>query len=151
MSLQRLLAILALCLLFAAPAHAKKGIMVFNTGDELFSVAPFPADVVKDSPAAKDYQAGYKCSHFGLLWADVWTWDCKLVAVTGEDSYASLPEDVANKLTADPQYAFSKAKRGFWNHYAFWTLIGGILLFFVWGMVSGSKEKEPEAGEAAAS
>jgi hypothetical protein len=71
----------------------------------------------------------------------VCTWDCKLVAVTGEDSYASLPEDIVSKLTADLQYAFSKAKRGFWNYYAFWTLIGGILLFFGWGIVSGAREK----------
>jgi hypothetical protein len=139
-SIQKLLAVLFFSLLFAMPAHARKGFALFNTGDELFAVADFPADIVKDNPKAKDMQAGYKCSHFGLFYADVWTWDCKLVAMKGDDSYSDLPADLASKLSSDPQYAFSKAQRGFWNHYAFWTALGTLALL----IVIGSRLPDPE-------
>lgn len=114
----------------SAPALAKKGVVVVNTGDELFAVAPFPADVVKQYPRTADIQVGYKCSHFGLFWADVWTWNCQLVAVTGENSYADLPPAIHDQLAADPRYAFGEAKRGYWNHYGFPTLVLGLLALF---------------------
>jgi len=139
MSIQRLLAVLALCLFAAMPAHARRGFALINTGDELFEVAPFPADVVRAIPAAVSSQVGYKCSHFGLFWADIWTWDCKLVAVTGENSYGDLPDELVAKLAADPQYAMSNAKRGFWNHYVFWSLVGAFAAFVLFAMITGKK------------
>jgi hypothetical protein len=53
MTIARLRAIVVMCLLFAAPAHAKKGIMLFNTGDELFSIAPFQLILSKTVPLLK--------------------------------------------------------------------------------------------------
>jgi hypothetical protein len=148
MPIQRLLAVLALCLFAAMPAHARRGIALVNTGDELFEVAAFPADVVRAIPAAGNSKVGYKCSHFGLFWADIWTWDCKLVAVTGEDTYGNLPDDLVVKLAADPQYAIGNAKRGFWNHYAFWGLIGAIVAFAVYAMLPGKKPDAEAPGTA---
>jgi hypothetical protein len=143
MSIQRLLAIVALCLFAAMPAHARRGFALINTGDELFEVAEFPAEIVKAIPAAASAKVGYKCSHFGLFWADIWTWDCKLVAVTGDNSYGDLPDDLVAKLATDSQYAMSHARRGFWNHYAFWSLIGAFAAFMVFAMFTG---KRPAAG-----
>jgi hypothetical protein len=136
----RLLAALALCMAFAMPAHAKKGFAFINTGDELFEVAGFPQEIVKSFPQAATLKAGYKCSHFGIFWADIWTWDCKLVAVTGENSYADLPGEVSSRLATDPQYSFSQAKRGFWNHYAFWLLLALGLLYLGWSALSGRSQ-----------
>jgi hypothetical protein len=137
-------AALALCVLLSAPAHAKRGGGIINTGDELFTVGDFPADIVKDNPAAKTAKVGYKCSHFGLFWADVWTWDCKLVAVTGTNSYADLPAGITANLATNPSYAFSKAERGLWNKYAFWTLVLGGLALLAFVKFSG-KGKQADA------
>ena len=123
MFIRQLLIILALSLFFAAPAHAKRGLAIINTGDELFEVAEFPEEVIKIAPGARTAKIGYKCSHFGIFWADIWTWDCKMVAVTGENSYGDLPPNIASMLDTNPAYTLSKAKRGFWNHYAFPTLL----------------------------
>ncbi len=142
MFLKRLLLILALCLVAASPAHAKRGLLLINTGDELFEVSPFPDDVIKDLPGAKDAKVGYKCSHFGLFWADVWTWDCKMVAVLGEDSYADMPNELATRFGADPQYGMNHAKRGFWNHYAFWLLVGVFVVVVALGVLPGKKKAD---------
>ena len=100
-------------------ADAKGGFALINTGDDLFEVADLPAAILKDFSSAKDAKAGYKCSRFGLFWADIETWDCQLVAVTGENSYGTLPHEVVSKLEADSQHKLSNAVRDFWNHYAF--------------------------------
>ena len=141
MFIRQLLIILALSLFFAAPAHAKRGIAIINTGDELFEVADFPDDVIKIAPGARNAKVGYKCSHVGLFWADIWTWDCKMVAVTGDNSYGDLPPDIAAMLDTNPAYTLRKAKRGFWNHYAFPTLLFGIAAFAVFGWFKRDKEE----------
>lgn len=146
---RRSLAILALCLVAAAPAHAKRGIVFINTGSELFEVADFPPEVLKPGAGVPGMKAGYKCSHFGVFWADVWTWDCQLVAVTGDNSYADLPADVAAQLKGDSRYALKNAHRGFWNHYAFWTLVIGFVALVVLGKFVGKKQ-EASPAEAAA-
>lgn len=146
MSVRLLFATVALCLgVIATPAHAKRGIGVINTGDELFEVAPFPAEIVAVIPQAKDLKIGYKCSHFGIFWADVWTWDCKLVGVEGENSYTDLPEAMRTQLAADPQYAYSHAKRGLWNHYGFWAVLGAFAVFVGFGVLTGNKKTSATA------
>lgn len=146
MTFQKFLSILGFSLLVALPAQAAKIPMFFSTGDELFTVADFPAEILKENPGAKDLKAGYKCSHFALFGADVWTWDCKLVGVSGEKSYSDLPSDLASKLAGDPAYGFSKAERGFWNKYAFWGLIGAFLLYLgVSTMMGKTKENTAPA------
>ena len=146
MSVRMLVVAAALCLGFAAsPAHAKRGIAVINTGNELFEVAPFPADVIAAIPQTKNLKVGYKCSHFGIFWADVWTWDCKLVGVEGENSYTDLPEALRTKLAAEPQYAYSHAKRGLWNHYGFWAVLAAFAVFVGFGAVTGRKASPASA------
>lgn len=148
MSVRLMFATAALCLgVVATPAHAKRGIGVINTGEELFEVAPFPAEVIAANPQAKDLKVGYKCSHFGVFWADVWTWDCQLVGVEGENSYTSLPDALRTKLSADPQYDYGHAKRGLWNHYGFWAALAAMGAFFGIGAVVGRK-KSSEAATA---
>jgi len=146
MSVRLMFATAALCLgVVATPAHAKRGIGVINTGEELFEVAPFPTEVLADM--TNDLKVGYKCSHLGVFWADVWTWDCQLVAVKGENSYTNLPEELRTKLSADPQYDYSHAKRGLWNHYGFWAALAAAAAFFGIGAVVGKKKS---SGAAAA-
>lgn len=146
MSVRLLFATVALCLgVLATPAHAKRGIGVINTGDELFEVGPFPAEIVAAIPQTKDLKVGYKCSHFGIFWADVWTWDCKLVGVEGENSYTDLPDTMRTQLGADPHYAYSQAKRGLWNHYGFWAVIAAFAVFVGFGALTGRKQSSAAA------
>ena len=145
MSFQKILSILSFSLLVALPAQAAKMPLFFSTGDALFTVADFPAELLKENPGAKDLKAGYKCSHFALFGANAWTWGCTMVGVSGEKSYSDLPADVASKLAGDPAYGFSKAERGFWNKYAFWSIVGAFALFVAFGAMVGKSKDETAA------
>lgn len=129
-------------LLYSQPTHAK-GVFIFNHGDELFEVAPFPAEIAAVLPDTKTYKVGYKCSHVGLFWADAWTWGCKMVAANVEGkSYGDLPAEIVAQLEAKPEFAFSKAQRSFWNHYGFALLVAGLLGIMIYGKFSNRKDEE---------
>lgn len=136
--------LLILCLALPAFAEAKPGLIVFNYGEELFELPPIAA-----LPAGKAEGAGaklgYKCSHFGIMWADVWTWDCRPVLIAGEDRYLELPPAAASVMTADPRSRFSKVKRSFWNKYAFWVALAGLL---VWQLHWYRRRASPLRGPA---
>ena len=69
------------------------------------------------------------CKRFGLFGADVWTWDCHMLAgQVAAESYADLPASYAQRLEA--QFPMSQAKRGFWNHYGIVSLL---TLLIGWG------------------
>jgi hypothetical protein len=122
--------LLSVCLaLSCAQTVQAKGFALINTGDELFEVADFPSKLVGQFPALRAIKAGYKCNHLGVFWADVWTWNCKLVGVTSNSSYIDLPPAIAGELSADSQYSIRHARRGFWNHYGFWAALAGLLGF----------------------
>jgi hypothetical protein len=124
LKIKNLLAGLLLALLFCQPTYAK-GLLIYNTGDELFEVADFPAELVSEFRDLNSMRAGYKCDRFGLFWADVWTWNCAMVGVSAE-SYSDLPAKVVSTLSADPHYAFKHAKRGFWNHYGILAVLAAL-------------------------
>ena len=133
MSLKKIILLLSLCFLWQVPAYAK-GVPIINTGDELFEVAPFPQKLISNYPDLQDLKVGYKCSRFGLFWADVWTWDCQQVGITSaeDNSYYDLPHDILAEIKDDPNYAMKKANRSFWNNYGIIVLIlliGGYIAF----------------------
>ena len=132
--LNKLLIMLCLCFLWQAPAQAK-GLLVFNTGDEMFKVGAFPQEVLSEYEELKDLNAGYKCSHFGVLWADVKTWDCTLVGMTEteSDTFYELPSDVVTTLSANPEYQENKMQRNFWNHYGIFIMILLVVGFILSG------------------
>jgi hypothetical protein len=116
----------------AAAAASAKGPFIINTGDVLFEVGEFPTEILQDKPTARFGNVGYKCAHLGLLWSDIWRWDCRLVEMSGTDAYRDIPANYLPKIKRDPRYGLSKAKRGIWNKYGFWTiaiLLGGIIGF----------------------
>jgi hypothetical protein len=122
----------ALMILMAGPAHARRGIpllLFFNTGDEMFEAGKFTSDMLREFPDLADYQPTYMCKRFGLFGADVWTWDCHMVAgQVAAESYADLPAGYAQRLEAE--FPMSQAKRGFWNHYG---IISVLTLLIGWG------------------
>lgn len=96
-------------------AMAKGVPLFFNTGDELFEI--------DGAPEFDDgYKVGYACQRFGLFGADVWTWDCDLMAVNLEEfSAGDLPAEMKAELSA--RYTVSDRKRGPWNHYGAFGLV----------------------------
>lgn len=118
-----------------APAQAR-GLIIYNTGEELFEVADFPQETVSQYPGLKDYKVSYACQRFGLFWADVWTWDCKLTAGNiSTNTIADIPQELIPKLEKD--YPFDKAQRNFWSKYGVITMIGMYTLF---GIMKGKEE-----------
>lgn len=118
--------LLFVCLAWPALSEAKPGLIVINYGDELFEL-PAATESQVGKPAGASVKLGYKCRHFGILWADVWTWDCRPVFLAGEDRFLEVPYALASSMAADPRSHFSKVKRSFWNQYAFWLAVAGLL------------------------
>jgi hypothetical protein len=97
-----------------------KGIPLFlQTGDELFEIDGAPQ-------YEGGYSVGYACKRLGLFGADIWTWDCKLMAINLEKFSAG---DLDDKEMAEysAKYSESDRKRGPWNHYGIFILSAGLL------------------------
>ena len=122
---------IGMTLMFSQTAHAK-GLMIINTGDELFTVADFPNTIVSEFPDLKALSVGYKCNRFGLFWADVWTWNCTMVGVD-DSGYADLPEKVVSQLAGDKNFAMGKAQRSFWNHYGMLVCLAALAAITFFG------------------
>lgn len=63
-----------------AEAKRRRGFfpIIFNTGTQISYVAELPGGLT-DDPELQGWALGYKYEHFGILWADVWTWERELV------------------------------------------------------------------------
>ena len=105
-----------------SPQSAEARVVV-NTGEELFEVADFPQSMTEKYPRLKDYKVSYLCQRFGIFWANIWTWDCQLMAGSiSSKSVIELPPEYAETLKKD--YPFEKAERNYWNKYGFLTIVG---------------------------
>jgi hypothetical protein len=116
-------AVLVFVLLALAPAaHARVRIPIpVHTGQEMFEVGPLPAELQAWRPELKDWKVAWMCDRIGILFADVWTWNCRIVAYDGKSTYDDVPQDWRESLEAE--HPMSKA-RGLWNRY-------GVLLIAV--------------------
>lgn len=105
----KLCLLLFICCAFSPITMAKGIPLFFNTGDELFEI--------EDAPAFDDgYKVGYACERLGVFGADIWTWNCKLMAINmGKFSAGDLPEDMTQEL--NQKYSESDRIRNPWNHY----------------------------------
>lgn len=104
-------------------SFAKGAPLFFQTGDELFEI--------KGAPAFDEgYSVGYACQRFGLFGADIWTWDCKLMAVNIEDfSAGELGDEL--KAQMESTYSLSDRVRNPWNHYGVFVLLIALVGYFV--------------------
>ena len=129
---------IGLALLFAlsitlssTDAHARRGVAVFNTGEQLFEVGDLPEEMV--TPETKGLAVGSLCTQYGIFWAGVWTMDCRLVAYNPTaDSYGNFsPEQLA---VVEKVYNADDGKRSIWNRYGGIAIIVIILGLIVFGM-----------------
>jgi len=101
--------------------------MFFQTGDELFEI--------EGAPQFEDgFSVGYACQRFALFGADVWTWDCDLMAIN-IDKFAAGELDEKYKAEMATKYSLSDRKRGFWNQYGF---LSCVLFFIALSFIKGS-------------
>jgi len=119
----RIILLTFILLISSGAAHAAKstGIpLFFQTGDELFEI--------EGAPEFEDGSSvGYLCQRFALFFADIWTWDCRIMYVFMEQFSV---EEVSEEELGEYQgsYKTGDRKRSFWNQYGFITLLvlGGI-------------------------
>ncbi len=107
--------LLALLLMTPALASAKGLPLFFQSGDELFEIEGAP--VFDDG-----YKVGYACQRFGLFGADVWTWDCKLMAID-LPNFSAGPLTAEQKTQYESQFSLSDRIRNPWNHYGAIALV----------------------------
>ena len=115
-----------------------KGLLIITTGNEIFDVADLPEEL--KGPEVAGWRLGWMCSRFGLLWADVWTWDCKLVAYQ-DDSYSELPPELQAQL--EEAHPKSEAKRGLWNRFGIFGMLGVVAVLGILGAGKEDDEAPP--------
>jgi hypothetical protein len=103
-------------------AFAKGVPLFFQTGDELFAIEGAPT-------FDGGYSVGYACQRFGLFGADIWTWDCQIMAINIEE-FAAGDLEPDFKVEMESKYSESDRVRDPWNHYGgaiiAALLVGGI-------------------------
>lgn len=118
-----------LIVLSAVPSlsFAKGAPLFFQTGDELFEI--------EGAPTFEDgYSLGYACQRFGLFGADVWTWDCEMMAINMEQ-FSAGDLDPEFKAEMEAKYSLSDRVRNPWNHYG----VIGLAVLFVGGVAVKSR------------
>lgn len=140
-----LLATAMALLMQAAPARAAVRLpVIIQIGEVFYPVAPLPADV-----SDKPLMAGYKCGHLGVFWANVWTSNCRLVAMIDDHSWGPLPIALSARRAADARYGFDQEQRGLWHRYAFWgpvaLVVGGLAAVLLMALlrVLGERKRDP--------
>lgn len=116
-------ACLFVCLALPTLSHAKGIPMFYSTGDEAFAIENAP-------DYGEGFSLGYLCQHFALFGADIWTWDCEMMAVNMDTfTVADIPESEKSQLAA--QFSLSDRQRSFWNQYGVIVLLLGLVFLAV--------------------
>lgn len=138
------LAAVTVMMLVPSEAEAKRRIIFYQSGEDIFTSGPLPAPFDKDKKLI-GAQAGYKCQVFGLFWAYMHTWNCQAVAVRGNQFFND------GKLSAaiDAKYDGDKTM-GLWQQHGRWAFVGVLLVALVGFIRRKSKRSRAAESEAEA-
>ncbi len=129
--MKRLFLGLVLVMLSLAPSVSfARGIpLFFQTGDELFEI--------QNAPKFEDgFSVGYACQRFGVFGADIWTWDCDLMAINLEQ-FSAGPLEEPLKAELAKKYTLSDRVRNAWNHYGAIMVLLGFAIVGLLGLRKG--------------
>ena len=86
----------------AGTAHAKRGVAIYNTGEDVVHLSDIKEDVraAIEAETASGVKVGMLFSRFGLFWMDIWRWDKRIVLYDDNDSVWELPEEKAKEIAA---------------------------------------------------
>jgi hypothetical protein len=131
-------------LFLTTPTAEAKGILIINTGEDVFETGSLPASIAADLPGAK---AGYRCSVFGVFWAYIVTWGCTPVAYVDNGGTFSYNDEADVVKAVSDQYPPNAIKMGFWAHHGRWLMLAAILAFFGFARFFKNKNDQAVANE----
>jgi len=127
-----LILVVALIVTMSAAIGAK-GFFLFTWGEEIYETGPLPEQLSSQYPG---WTAGYKCSVFGVFWANIHVWGCEPVVSDGESYYDQI---TITKPVAE-LYSMSDAQRGFWDKHGRWVFLSIIVLCLLSQFASKSED-----------
>lgn len=142
-----LTALLATIVGLAAPATAatgiashvpqKGGILVWNSGQKIFTSGPLP-EPYRSFPALAGWQAGYYCDITGVFWSYFSVRNCQPAAIKGD---SVIDQDGDPELAAAIEAAYPTMTRGFWDHYGWMILLAGVVVLTGLGIAKRTRQK----------
>ncbi len=110
-------------LLSAREAQAR-GIIVYHTGEDVYETGDLPEKLEDEFPGGT---AGYKCSVFGVFFADFARWDCApVVYKETADGFDYNDEDWVVELLED-EFSEDDMQVPFWKNHGRWVIGAGVL------------------------
>jgi len=93
-------------------AHAKRGVAIYNTGEDVVHLSDIKEDVRAEVEAdtAPGVKIGMLYSRFGLFWMDIWRWDKRYVLYDDNDAVWEVPEESLKEIAAgsmDPPFTMT--------------------------------------------
>lgn len=93
----------------------------FGSGEVLYPSADFSPAVISMAPMLAGNHNAWKCQHFTVLGAALWSWDCIPVASHPQmQAWAPLPPELVQAVSV--QTPLAAAQRSGWNRH------GGLVL-----------------------
>jgi len=121
---------------FYTPDAEARGMIVINTGEDVFETGDLPEDF-EDIDELKNAKAGYKCQIFGVFWAYFHKWDCTPVAFDASTDTFWDDSDLVDAL--EEEYSESDIKMPFWKGYGRFVLGAGLLGLVGFGVLRRKK------------
>jgi hypothetical protein len=133
---------LALSLTWTADAEAKRTVIIYQDGHELFPAGPLPAGFAGVAKL-KGAVAGYRCRVFGLFLAHFHIWNCQPVAF----SATTVIDSPKLAAAIAQQYPKNAMQVGFWKKNGRWVMFGGLLLVVAWFLVGRRSSRQSASAD----
>ena len=128
---------IVLCLLTVPMEAEAKGVIIYHTGQDIFTQGPLPAPYDKNKKLI-GAKAGYKCKIFGLFWAYFTISGCEPVAFRGNGFWRD------KDLAAAIKKKYPDVKVPFWKKHGRIVLGAGLILLILAGLMKKKKKKKKE-------
>jgi hypothetical protein len=99
-SLWASIVLVAILCMSAGTVHAKRGVAIYNTGEDVVHLSDIKEDMRAEVEAktAPGVKIGVIYSRFGLFWMDIWRWDKRNVLYDDNDAVWEVSEEALADL-----------------------------------------------------